>query len=171
MLAIWLGDHAIRADRPPFSLVQHRPTARRRRQRWRRNRTSARVSRRTSVICSAALTARGKNRKHARNGPTKCRLGTVASLVCPVAVFILERRRPMAAQQLGDVAVSAESPSLFPRRHRPLGRTSVTSATKLSESLRRRRRRCGAPRRPSRIRGNKTDARALSRSSRHYHLS
>ena len=63
-----------------------------------------------------------------RDSRTKCRSGRAASVMCPEALFILARRKPVASKYLSDVAASAESPSLPPRRRRPLGRTSVTSA-------------------------------------------
>ena len=128
-----MGDHAIWAESPWFSPGRNRPPARRRHGGWRRNRTSARVSLPISNIFSAELTARAENHEHARNSRTKCRLGAV-----PVAFFVLGRRKPMAAKKLSDVAVSAVSPLLSHRRHRPLGRTSVTSAKESSEALRRR---------------------------------
>ena len=161
-----MGDHAIWAESPWFSLRRNRPIAPKKRQGWRRNRTSARVSRPTSVFCSAELTTRKGADKHARNSPTKCRLGTVASLVCPAAFSALAQRKPMAAKESGDVAVPAVSRLIFPRPHRPLGRTSVTSAKKLSESLRRQRRRRVVPRRTSPSRRNETDARTSSQRSR-----
>ena len=156
VVAIWLSDHTIRADRPLFSLVRNRPIARRRRQRRRGNRTRGSVSRPISVICLAELAARGEKR-----------LGDVASLECPAAFFIPERRKQMAAQKLSDVAVSAVSPLFFPQRHPPLGRTKATSAKNLSEALRRLRRRCVSTRQLSPSRRNETDARTSSQRSRH----
>ena len=55
-----MGDHVIWAGRPWFSLRRDRPLAPRRHHRRRRNRTSARVSRPISVICSAESTTRGR---------------------------------------------------------------------------------------------------------------
>ena len=167
VVAIWSCDHTIRADRPLFSLVRNRPIARRRRQRRRGNRTRGSVSRPISVICLAELAARGEKRKHARNCRTECRLGAVASLECPAAFFIPERRKQMAARKLSDVAVSAVSPLFFPQRHPPLGRTKATSAKNLSEALRRLRRRCVSTRQLSPSRRNETDARTSSQRSRH----
>ena len=57
---------------------------------------------------------------------------------------------------------------LRPRRHRPPGRASVTSAKKLSESLRRLRRRCFHRRQTSPNRRATTHARTSSPGSRHY---
>ena len=34
----------------------------------------------------------------ARNSPTECRFGRSASVMCPVALFILEQHKPMASQ-------------------------------------------------------------------------
>ena len=150
-----MSDQAIRAARPSFSLFRYRPIAPRRNQGWRRNRTSARVSWPSSVICLAEMATRGEKRKHAQNSRTKCRLGAVDPVMCPVAVFILERRKPMPAEKSSDVAVSAVSPLSFPRRRRPIGRPGVTLTKKLSEALRRLRRRCVAPRRTSPSRRDK----------------
>ena len=164
-----MGDHAIWAESPWFSLRRNRPIAPKKRQGWRRNRTSARVSRPTSVFCSAELTTRKGADKHARNSPTKCRLGTVASLVCPAAFSTLAQRKPMAAKESGDVAVPAVSRLIFPRPHRPLGRTKATLAKKLTEALRRLRRRCVVPRRTTPSRRNETDARASSQRDRPFY--
>ena len=161
-----MGDHAIWAESPWFSLRRNRPIAPKKRQGWRRNRTSARVSRPTSVFCSAELTTRKGKDKHARNSPTKCRLGTVASLVCPAAFSALAQRKPMAAKESGDVAVSAVSRWIFSRRRRPLGLTKATLAKELSGALRRQRRRCVVPRRATPSRRNETDARAPSQRDR-----
>ena len=161
VVAIRLSDQAIRAARPLFSLFRDRPPARRRRQGWRRNRTSACVSWPNSVICSVELTTRGGNLPLETVRPSAV-FGRAASVMCPVAVSTLAQREPMASKKLSDVAVSAVSPLLFARRHRPLEPTSVTLAKKLSEALRRLRRRCVAPRRPSPSRRNETDARTLS---------
>ena len=161
-----MGDHAIWAESPWFSLRRNRPIAPKKRQGWRRNRTSARVSRPTSVFCSAELTTRKGKDKHARNSPTKSRLGTVASLVCPAAFSALAQRKPMAAKESGDVAVPAVSRLIFPRRLRPLGQTKATLAKKLTEALRRLRRRCVVPRRTTPSRRNETDARASSQRDR-----
>ena len=64
------------------------------------------------------------------------RLRSVASDICPVAVF-------HSGDMMGGYAILAESPSLSLRRNRPLGRT------KWREALRRRRRRCVSPLRNS----------------------
>ena len=150
-----MGDQAIWAESPRISLRQKRRIAPRRRQGWRENRPSARVGRPSSASRLAELTTLGEKRKHVRDSRTECRLGAVASIVCPVARFILLRRRGAPAQQLSDVAVSAESSLLFPRRPRPPGRTRATSAKKLGESLRRLRRCRGSPRKASPSRRNK----------------
>ena len=150
-----MGNHPVWADSPLFSLLRNRLPARRRLQRRRRYRTSARVSWASSVICSAESTTRRENHKHARNSPTKCRFGRAASVMYPAAAFILAARKPMAAQSLGDIAVAADSPLLPPCRHRPLVRTSVASAKRLSDALRRQRRRCGAHRLTSSSRQHK----------------
>ena len=68
---------------------------------------------------------------------------------------------------MSDVAVSAVSPWLFPRWHRPPLQPGVTSAKKLGEALRRLRRRRVAPRRATPSRRNETDARTSSQRSRH----
>ena len=163
-----MGDHAIWAESPWFPPRWNRPIAPGGHPGWRRNQTSARVSRPSSVFCLAEWAAREEKRKHARKSPTKCRFGRAASVMYPVVVFILAKRKPMPAQQLSDVAVSAVSPLFFPRRHPPLVRTSVTSAKKLSESIRRLRRRCVSRRRTPPSRRNKTDARTSSQRSRRY---
>ena len=61
VVAILLSDHATGAARPLFSLRRNRSIAERRHQRRRRNRTSARVYRPSSVICSAELATRERN--------------------------------------------------------------------------------------------------------------
>ena len=67
-----MGNHAIWANSPSFSLRRNRPIARRgRRRRW-RNQTRSRVSRPSPVICSAKWATLRGNRKHARNSRTKC---------------------------------------------------------------------------------------------------
>ena len=164
-----MGDHAIWAESPWFPPRWNRPIAPGGHPGWRRNQTSARVSRPSSVFCLAEWAAREEKRKHARKSPTKCRFGRAASVMYPVVVFILAKRKPMPAQQLSDVAVSAVLPLLFPRRHPPLVRTSVTSAKKLSESLRRLRRRCVVPRRTTPSRRNETDTRASSQRDRPFY--
>ena len=68
---------------------------------------------------------------------------------------------------MSDVAVSAVSPWLFPRWHRPPLQPGVTSAKKSGEALRRLRRRRVAPRRATPSRRNETDARTSSQRSRH----
>ena len=153
-----MSGYAIRADSPWFFLRRNRPLARGRRQRWRRNRTSNRVSWSTSIIFSATLTTLREEDRHARNTRTKCRLGGVATVMCPVAFCIQAERKPTVANYLSDVAVSAESPLLRPRQNRPLGRTEVTSAKKLSEALRRQRRRCVFLQRKSPSRRRETNA-------------
>ena len=100
--------------------------------------------------------------KHSNRVPS----GGVASVMCPVAFSIQAERKPVAAKELSDVAVSAASPLLLPRQTPPLGRTKVTSAKKLSEALRRQRRRCVYPQRNSPNRRRKTDARTSTKRSR-----
>ena len=56
------------------------------------------------------VATRGKKDKHARNARTMCRPGGVASVMSTVAFFIQVEHKLMAAEQLSDVAVSAESP-------------------------------------------------------------
>ena len=144
-----MGDHSVWASRPLFSRRWNRHPAQKRKQGWRRNWASARGRRPSSVIWSAEVTIREERRKHARNSQAECRFGRAAYAMCPVAFSILERRKPVAAEYLGAFAASVASPLLFPRRRRPLGPTSVTSAKKLSEALRRKRHRCVSPRQTS----------------------
>ena len=139
VVAIWLGGHVIWAESRWFSLRRNRSIAPRRHQGGRGNRTSARVSR----------PCREEKQKHARDSPTKYGFGRAAPVMYPAAVFILAQRKPMPAMESGDVAVSALSPLLFPRRPRPLGGAKETSAKKWSDALRRQRRRCVPLRRTS----------------------
>ena len=167
-MAIRLSGHAIWAESPLFSFRRNRPLARKRHERRRRNRTSGRVSWPASVVCSAELATRGGENKHARNTRTKYRLWGVASVVCSVAFFIPAGSKPVAAKELSDLAVSADSPLLFPCRNPPLGRTKVASAEKWDEALLQQRGRCVSPPRNSPCRRGETNARATSKSSRHY---
>ena len=102
----------------------------------------------------------------ARNSLTKRRFGRVAPAMCPASFVSRGQRKPKPAKRLSDVAMSADSPLLFPRQNRPPGRASVTSAKKSSGALRRRRRRRVILRRTSPTRRGETDARTSSHRSR-----
>ena len=100
-----------------------------------------------------------------RNSPTKCRFGEPPPLSARWHFSSWSDANQWRRNNWATLR-SAESPVLFPDRHRPLGRTKATSAKKFGEALRRKRRRCVGPRRTSPSRRNKTNERASSQRSR-----